>query len=210
MPKIKNFLAVLAVAPLALTQPQIALAQDKGCNSTNAAVGGALLGALIGGLAGRNHGQGVLIGSAIGAAVSSIACVAVNSKVTKQRTNEQVVDQYRPQIGDSQSPVLISYSSTPDQQAYQLGQQITIRDHIVVAMPQNDQSSTISEKFLIRTPSGETKTFTKPVSQSGGDLNNELSFQLPTAMPRGVYTVQSQISVNDNPIGTANTTFQVV
>lgn len=209
MNKIGTFLSIAAIVPMGLSVPQVAMAQNQRCNSGNAAVAGAVLGGLLGGFSGRNHGRGLLIGSAIGAVVSSIACMAINSKVTKQRTNEQVQRDYQPQIADNQVPTLISYSSAPDQPTYQLGQQITIRDRIIFTLPQSYQNTPVSETFTIKTPTGDTKTFTKPIGQSGGDIENELSFQLPNAMPRGIYTVNTQISVSSQVFGNASTTFQV-
>lgn len=208
--------ALCLAAALSLTQvsPAMASGSDEGggksCKAKDAAVAGAVLGALIGGLASKKTGRGLAIGGTLGAAVASIGCVAVNSRVTRQRSNDQVLQDGRSRLGAVTQPTLLSYTSATARPSYQLGQQITIQDSMVVALPANAPATPIREVFEITTPDGDTKTFTKPVGDSGGELNNELTFTLPNAMKRGNYQVRSRLQVADQDIGQARTSFLVV
>ena len=225
MKKSGFILSALALMPIMLIIPQTSYAQDQPyqggqpeqhkCSAGSAAIAGALIGGLLGGLAGRKRGQGVLIGSAIGAGVASIACVAVNSRVTKTKTNAQVAQEHAVDIESAQVPQLFSYNSSPEQPAFQASQPIVIHDNMNVFIPQNYQNQAVSEVWIITEPGGESKTLPAKIvdngtGQNGGTLTNEITFNLPSGMRHGVYNVTSQILIGNNVLGRTQTSFTVV
>jgi hypothetical protein len=46
--------------------------------------------------------------------------------------------------------------------------------------------------------------------QAGGQMTNEITFNLPSGMRHGVYKVASQVMVGANVLGTTQTSFVVV
>ena len=211
----------LLLVTLALTVPLEASAQpyrsaptgqDSGCNAGQTAMAGAMLGALVGGLAGggRHRGGHIAAGALIGAAAGGIGCTAFNSRVPRQRSNAEVAQQYAPPARPLDRPMVVNYETQPSAQSFGLGQDVVLRSHMVVAIPDAQAGLPIAERYTITTPEGQQKVFVKEVAQGGGELTNELTFRLPQAMPRGVYRVRTELLVGEQPMSHAQTAFQVV
>ncbi len=207
-------LALALSAPLeANAQPYgpAPASQDNGCNAGQTAVAGAMLGALVGGLAGggRHRGGRIATGALVGAAAGGIGCLAFNSRVSRQRSNAEVAQQYAPPAQPLNRPMVVSYETGPSEQSFPLGQDVVLRSHMVVAIPDAQAGMPIAERYTITTPEGQQKVFVKEVAQGGGELTNELTFRLPEAMPRGVYRVRTELLIGQQPMSQAQTAFQV-
>jgi predicted lipid-binding transport protein (Tim44 family) len=220
---VKKFISLMGAMALVSTQSYAAHAQGEPnsppethkCNAGKAAVAGALIGGLLGGFAARNNGRGALLGAAIGAGVGSIACVVVNSRVVKTRTNAQVAQDHASDIGAADTPRLFSYTSSPDRPQFSASQPIVIRDSMDMFIPANYQGQPVSEVWTITEPGGESKTLPAKVvdgsnGQAGGQMTNEITFNLPNGMRHGVYQVASQLMMGGKVMGTAQTSFVVV
>lgn len=218
-------LSALVLLPIIAVIPQNSLAQDQPyqgeqsqqhkCNAGNAAIAGALIGGLLGGLTNRNHGQGALIGSAIGAGVASIACVSINSKVTKTKTNTQVAREHLVDITSAETPRLFSYTSLPQQPVFQASQPIIIHDNVDIFIPKNYQNQALSEVWVITEPGGQSKTLPAKIvdnsnGQNGGALTNDITFNLPSGMRHGKYSVTSQFLIGSDVLGRTQTSFTVI
>lgn len=213
----RKLLIALAAAALlsGAIAPQAVFAQggaEQKCNAGKTAGGGAVIGALIGGLlaGSKNRSAGLLIGGALGAAVGGLGCMEANNRVKQSRSNEEVAALVTQRVGTVTRPTVLAYESRFASAQYARSDDIVVQSHMFVVFPADNQGNVIEERYTVVAPSGERKVFVKPVAQTGGELFNDLTFNVPKALPGGVYHVVSELIVNGQPVTAKENSFQLI
>ena len=203
----------LAAAPAAASAqgwPPAPPPRPAGCNAAQSAVAGALVGALAGRALGGRRGRGVLPGAALGAAVAALACTSANARTQQTRSNQQVIQDLGTGAPAAEGLKVVSYQSATSSADYAAGAEVEIRSDIVVAAGSNATAHQIVERYEITGPDGSRKEFSKPIVEGGGAFTNTLTMDLPTALPKGVYAVQTVLDVDGQPQGTSQLQFRIL
>jgi hypothetical protein len=136
--------------------------------------------------------------------------MATHSQVTQQHSNDQIAAAYGARYGTVSQPTVVSYLAQPTAPSFPIDSEVVVQSHMVIAAPQNAQPLAVAERYTVITPTGEQRVFSKPIANSGGDFNNDFSFQLPKAMPKGLYQIRSELMINNQPQGARQNSFTIV
>lgn len=192
----KKLVVSLVGLCLVTMQPNVWARDDNKkdeCDGGQAAAIGALFGAFAGLAAKKNSGEGALIG----AIVASLGCVAFDSQTVQAKSNEQVLNEIPSDGGNTiQSPTVVTYTPSINAPNYSPGSNVQVNSLIVVAS-KTDEILSIKERYIIIDPSNQPKKeFEKEVAVTGGQFANSLSFDLPKGLPKGLYKVKTQLTIN--------------
>jgi uncharacterized protein YcfJ len=186
---------------------------DNPCNAVGGAIAGALAGALLAKAAGKKAGRGAAIGAAAGAAL----CLTINAQSRQTRTAEAVERDYQQSRGAlPAAPAVTAYQVQfyPTQnQTIRASDTIKTVSRVEVVRGQSTPITELKEHITVydlenRKISSGSKSLMESQPGSGG-FENTFNVNLPKDAPQGVYTVESELSLNGRTVPGSTTRSRV-
>ncbi len=206
-------LAGCANPPRGGNDQAVSAGDDDPCSVGQTAATGALIGAVLGGISGGKHG--VVKGLAIGAAAGAISCVAINVQSRQTKTAAQADNDFKKTRGQlSPEPSVVFYESRLDTKLIQRGQPFKVMSSLELANGSRQPVYSVREEYVISNPDGNqispdrnSKLFS---ATSSGRFENSFDLKLPAGVSQGVYSLKTNLYVNNKLAATRDMRTQVV
>jgi hypothetical protein len=167
------------------------------CSALKTGAAGMLIGAALG--AAVNGSKGAAQGAAAGAAIGAIGCMTMNYKSKKVRSAEVVNDEYiRENRQLPAKPVVTTYDISVPRNVVR-GNVVNVDSSMTVVDGQYEPINAMEEKLYIVSPDGKRKALKSKAPMDltgGGEYSNSFSFTPPQGAPEGMYTLESELYIN--------------
>jgi len=199
-----------ASRPASTTNPAQA-GNDDPCSVGGTALAGALAGALLGAMI--DGKRGAVKGAALGGVAGALGCVAINSQSRQTRTAAQVDSDFVKARGAlPPEPQVVSYIPRLSNNVVQRGQPMRINSTVELVNGSKTPITEVREELVVYDTHGEAfKTKAKPLSnRSGGRFENSFELSLPEQAPQGVYTLKTNLYINNKLMAKRDMSTQVI
>ncbi|MET0321782.1 MAG: hypothetical protein ABW069_13785 [Duganella sp.] len=186
-------------------------ARQDPCSVGGTAVAGAAVGTLLGALI--DGKKGAVKGAALGGVVGALGCVAVNSQSRQTKTAAQADRDYVKTRGALPAePQVVSYTPQMSNNVVQRGKPMVIKSTVELVNGSVTPITEVREEMVVYDTHGEQiRSKDKPlVNRSGGRFENSFELSLPQQAPQGVYTIKTNLYVNDKLMARRDMSTQLV
>jgi hypothetical protein len=186
-------------------------AEQDPCSVGGTAAAGAAVGALLGAL--LDGKKGAVKGAALGGVVGALGCVAVNSQSRQTKTAAQVDRDYVKTRGALPAePQVVSYVPQMSNNVVQRGRPMVIKSTVELVNGSVTPITEVREEMVVYDTHGEQiRSKDKPlVNRTGGRFENSFELSLPQQAPQGVYTIKTNLYVNDKLMARRDMSTQLV
>ncbi|MYM90924.1 hypothetical protein GTP91_27585 [Rugamonas sp. FT82W] len=187
-------------------------AQDADpCSVGKSALAGAAVGAILGGL--LDGKKGAMKGAVIGGGAAALGCVAINSQSRQTRTAAQVDQDYVRNRGSlPREPQVVSYVPQLSSNVVQRGRPVRITTTAELVNGATTPITEVREELVVYDSHGEQiKSGAKPLTnRSGGRFENTFEVSLPEEASQGIYTMKTNLYVNNKLMARRDMTTQLV
>lgn len=176
----------------------------------------AAIGALVGGALGATKNSTMAVkGAVAGAAVGALACMAVNARSRQTHDAATVEAEYRREHADTLPtvPTVTAYETSVEPGTrVTAGQSVEVRSNLKIVNGTQQQVSSVREELVLLDTSGkEFQRVRKDVqSTAGGGYENSFVFAFPKGVSQGIYSVRTELLVNDQVVARSGEQLQLV
>lgn len=186
-------------------------AEADPCSVGTSAVAGAAVGAVLGAL--LDGKKGAVKGAALGGAAGALGCYAMNSQTRQTKTAAQADRDYIKTRGAlPPEPQVVSYAPQMSSNLVKRGSPMVIKSTVELVNGSVTPVNEVREELVVYDTHGEKiGTKDKPlVNRSGGRFENSFELSLPQQAPQGIYTIKTNLYVNNKLMAKRDMSTQLV